>query len=278
MNKLIAVAVVLTVVMGCKAAPDKEVYIQLYSVRDVINTDLNGTITQLATMGYKGVEAAGYADGKFYGLTPEAFKLLIESNGMKVVSSHASRSLAENPAQTNWEETWAWWDVAIAAHKAAGMKTIVIPWMSTPASLTDLKLYCDYYNKIGERCNTAGLKLGYHNHAFEFSEVEGEVMYDYMLRNTDPSKVFFQMDVYWVVEGGENPVDYFKTYPGRFRQLHLKDEKELGQSGKVDFKSILKALEIAGTQELIVEVEKYSMEPLKSVKVSFEYLKELLKF
>ncbi len=277
MKKFISLVVVLTAVLGCNAAPKNEVYIQLYSLRDDIKTDLKAPIAKLAAMGYKGVEAAGYADGKFYELSPVEFKKLVTKTGMKVISSHTSRPLAGVPSQTNWAETWAWWDAAIAAHKAAGMKTIVIPWMPTPTSLSDLKMYCDYYNKIGDRCNAAGLKLGYHNHAFEFSKVEGEIMYDFMLRNTDPSKVFFQMDVYWVVEGGKNPVDYFTTYPGRFRQLHLKDEKELGKSGRVDFKSILREQKTAGVKELIVEVEKYSMEPIRSVKQSLEYLLPLLK-
>lgn len=277
MKKFIAFLVVLTAVLGCNAAPKNEVYIQLYSLRDDIKTDLKAPISQLAAMGYKGVEAAGYADGKFYGLNPVEFKKLVTKTGMKVISSHTSRPLAGVPSQTNWAETWAWWDAAIAAHKAAGMKTIVIPWMPTPTSLSDLKMYCEYYNKIGDRCNAAGLKLGYHNHAFEFSKVEGEIMYDYMLRHTDPSKVFFQMDVYWVVEGGKNPVDYFTSFPGRFRQLHLKDEKELGKSGRVDFKSILREQKKAGVKELIVEVEKYSMEPIRSVKQSLEYLLPLLK-
>ncbi len=276
MKKFSLLFVVLAIAMGCKASPRHEVYIQLYSVRDAVKTDLDGTIARLAAMGYKGVEAAGYADGKFYGLNPGEFKSLIEKTGMKVISSHASRPLADRPSLTDWDETWAWWDTAIAAHQAAGMQTIVIPWMPTPGSLADLKTYCDYYNRIGERCNAAGLKLGYHNHAFEFTSIEGETMYDYMLRNTDASKVFFQMDVFWVVEGGKNPVDYFSAYPGRFRQLHLKDEKELGKSGKVDFKSILRAREVAGVGELMVEVEKYSLEPIESVRVSLEYLNKIL--
>lgn len=259
--------------LGCSAQHKKEVHIQLYSVRDTIRADFHGTIEQLASMGYSGVEAAGYSDGKFYGMLPADFKAAIEKTGMKVISSHTNRQLAKNPSLTNWPEVWAWWDIAIAAHKAAGMSTIVVPWMPTPASLADLKAYCDYFNAIGERCNAAGLRFGYHNHAFEFTEIEGELMYDYMLNNTKPENVFFQMDVYWVVEGGKNPVDYFENYPGRFLQLHLKDEKELGKSGKVDFDSILNALELAGTKDLIVEVEKYSMDPLESVRVSLEYLK-----
>ena len=124
-----------------------------------------------------------------------------------------------------------WWDECIAAHKAAGMKYIVAPWMSVPKTLKDLKTYCKYYNEIGKRCKAAGLSFGYHNHAHEFQKVEGKVMYDYMLENTDPDLVFFEMDVYWTVRGQKAPVDYFKKYPKRFRLLHIKDEKELGDSG-----------------------------------------------
>jgi hypothetical protein len=174
---------------------DKKIYLQLYSVRDDINSDFKGTIQKVAEIGYTGIEAAGYADGKFYGLEPKEFKKEIESVGMEVLSSHAGRPLAENVAQTNWEEVWEWWDTAIAAHKAAGMKYLVVPWIPTPKTLADLKSYCDYFNQIGEKCNAAGLRFGYHNHNFEFVEIEGETMYDYMLNNTDPSKVFFQMDV-----------------------------------------------------------------------------------
>ena len=179
---------------GDSAKIDKKIYLQLYSVRDDINSDFKGTIAKVAEIGYTGIEAAGYADGKFYGLEPKEFKAEIENVGMEVLSSHAGRPLAENVAQTNWEEVWKWWDEAIAAHKAAGMKYLVVPWIPTPKTLADLKSYCDYFNQIGEKCNAAGLRFGYHNHNFEFIEIEGQTMYDYMLNNTDPSKVFFQMD------------------------------------------------------------------------------------
>lgn len=252
------------------------VYIQLYSVRDVINDDFKGTVGQLAKMGYAGVEAAGYNNGQFYGMEPEAFKKEIESAGMQVLSSHLQYRLADKPEATDWNAAWKWWDQAIAAHKAAGMKYMVVPAMPFHTKLADLKAYCDYYNEIGKRCKAAGMRLGYHNHAFEFKEVEGEIMYDYMLKNTDPELVFFQMDVYWVVKGGKSPVDYFNTYPGRFVQLHLKDERELGESGMVGFDAIYRNLKIAGTEELIVEVEKYSTgKPLESVRKSRNYLKKL---
>ncbi|SCD20495.1 Xylose isomerase-like TIM barrel [Proteiniphilum saccharofermentans] len=254
----------------------KEIYLQLYSVRDDIKSDYKGTVAKVAEMGYTGVEAAGYGDGQFYGLSPADFKKSIEEVGMEVLSSHTARPLADSVAATNWDEVWAWWDTAIQAHKEAGMKYIVTPWMPTPATLADLQAYCDYYNQIGEKCNAAGLRFGYHNHDFEFKEIEGQLMYDYMLNNTDPSKVFFQMDVYWVVKGGKDPVDYFNNYPGRFELLHIKDELELGRSGEVDFESIYNNAETAGAKYMIVEVERYTegLTPFESVKESYDFLND----
>lgn len=254
----------------------KEIYLQLYSVRDDIKADYEGTIAKVAEMGYTGVETAGYGNGQFYGLSPADFKKSIEEVGMEVLSSHTARPLADSVAATNWDEVWAWWDTAIQAHKEAGMKYIVTPWMPTPATLADLQAYCDYYNQIGEKCNAAGLRFGYHNHDFEFKEIEGQLMYDYMLNNTDPSKVFFQMDVYWVVKGGKDPVDYFNNYPGRFELLHIKDELELGRSGEVDFESIYNNAETAGAKYMIVEVERYTegLTPFESVKESYDFLND----
>ena len=202
-----------------EAKAKKDIYLQLYSLRDDIKADYAATIAKVAEMGYTGVEAAGYNDGKFYGLTPAEYKKSIEDAGLEVLSSHAGRPLAENTKDTNWEEIWQWWDTAIQAHKEAGMKYLVVAWIPTPKTLADLQAYCDYFNQIGEKCNAAGIRFGYHNHNFEFQEIEGELMYDYMLKNTDPDKVFFQMDVYWVGEGGKDPVEYFNNYPGRFEVL-----------------------------------------------------------
>jgi sugar phosphate isomerase/epimerase len=114
--------------------------------------------------------------------------------------------------------------------------------------------------------------FGYHNHAHEFTPVEGVLMYDYMLEHTNPEYVFFQMDVYWTVMGRQSPVEYFQKYPGRFTLLHIKDHKELGQSGMVGFDAIFNHLATAGTKYLIVEVEQYSYAPAESVKISLDYL------
>ena len=252
----------------------KDIYIQLYSVREDISHDFKGTVAKVAEAGYTGVEAANYADGKFYGLTPEEFKKEIEATGMSVLSSHTGLSLNADIQKTDWNAVWKWRDTAIQAHKIAGMKYIVTPSMPHLTTLADLKAYCDYFNKIGEKCSAAGIRFGYHNHNFEFSDVEGQMMYDFMLQNTDPKKVFFEMDVYWTVRGGQSPVDYFNKYPNRFELLHIKDNKELGQSGMVGFDAIFKNTDKAGVKYLIVEVEKYDFAPLESIKMSLDYLLE----
>ena len=258
-----------------KAKP--AIYVQLYSVREDVKDDFNSTIQNVADIGYTGVEAAGYKDGKFYDLTPEVFKHKIEGAGMKLLSSHAGRSLnRENPANTNWESIWKWWDTAITAHKAAGIEYLITASMPRLTSLEHLKVYCDYYNEIGRKCKEQGIRFGYHNHAFEFVEFDGVTWYDYMIENTDPDLVFYQMDVYWTVKGGKSPVEYFKKYPGRFEILHIKDEKELGESGMVGFDAILKNRAIAGTKYLVIEIEKYEFPPIQSIKLGYDYLVEIL--
>lgn len=253
-------------------SPQKDIYIQLYSVRDDIKADYDATIKAVAEMGYIGIEAAGYNDGQFYGMDPVEFKKTIEDAGMEVLSSHATHPLAPNPSESDWDAIWTWWDTAIEAHKAAGMKYIVAPWMPAPETIEALDIYCQYYNEVGEKCNAAGLRFGYHNHDFEFKEVEDEVMYDYLINNTAKDKVFYQMDVYWVLQGGQDPVEYFNKYPGRFDLLHIKDEKEIGESGEVDFEKIFTNIDNSGAKYMIVEVERYTGTPIEGVRESIDYL------
>ena len=278
--KFTAIIMALSLLISCQQKTtagdcpktEKKIALQMYSVRDDIGKDFKGTIAALAALGFKDMEAASYGNGKFYGLTPEEFKAEMDAVGLNSLSSHTGRSLADEVAKTDWTNIWEWWDTCIAAHKTAGMKYIVTPSMPTPKTLADLKVYCDYYNQIGEKCNQQGIRFGYHNHDFEFQTIEGEIMYDFMLKNTDPEKVFFQMDVYWTVVARKSPVEYFKTYPGRFELLHIKDHKELGESGMVGFDAIYRNVETAGTIYSIIEVEEYNYSPLESVKKSLDYL------
>lgn len=256
-----------------QAPVKKDIALQLYSLRDDISKDYAGTIKKAGDMGFTAVEAASYGDGKFYGKAPEEFKADIEAAGMKVLSSHTGRQLTEKElASKDFTEAMAWWDQCIAAHKAAGMSYIVTPWMEVPKKLKDLQTYCEYYNEIGKKAKESGIKFGYHNHAHEFQKVEDNVMLDYMIENTDPENVFYEMDVYWVVKGGQSPVDYFNKYKNRFALLHIKDNKELGQSGMVGFDAIFNNTDAAGVENLVVEVEQYNFTPEESVKKSLDYL------
>lgn len=257
-----------------EAPVKKDIALQLYSLRDDIGKDYDGTIKKAGEMGYTSVEAANYSEGKFYGKTPEEFKASIEAAGMTVLSSHTGKGLSQQElASKNFSEAMKWWDECIAAHKAAGMKYIVTPGMEVPKTLKDLQTYCEYYNEVGKKCKENGLKFGYHNHDFELkNKIEDKVMYDYMIENTNPEYVFFEMDVYWIVRGGQSPVDYFNKYKNRFELLHIKDNKELGQSGMVGFDAIFKNTDAAGTKHLVVEVEQYNFTPVESVKKSFDYL------
>jgi len=251
---------------------DKFVGLQLYSVRDDMNKDVKATVEKVGAMGYKFVEAAGFSDGKFYGMDPVDFKNLCETNGLQFLGSHSGQAL---PEEADWDKTMAWWDMCIDAHAAAGVKWIVQPSMSEEAynSLDGLKKYIEYFNVVGEKCKAKGIKFGYHNHSKEFTTLfEGKPIYDWMLELTDPEKVMFEMDLYWTVHGGKNPVDYFNKYPGRFMLWHIKDEKELGASGKMDFKTIFASEKKSGLKYGIVEVEKYDFEPLVSCKKSLDYL------
>ncbi|MDR1683684.1 MAG: sugar phosphate isomerase/epimerase [Candidatus Symbiothrix sp.] len=254
--------------------PEKDIALQLYSLRDDFGKDFAASIKAVSEAGYTAVEAANYNDGKFYGKTPEAFKAAVEAVGLKVLSSHTGRELnKEELANKDFSKALKWWDTAIDSHLAAGMKYIVTPWMPVPSTLADLQIYCDYYNAIGQKCKEKGILYGYHNHAHEFTEIEGKMMYDYMLEHTNPEFVFFQMDVYWTIIGKQSPVEYFEKYPGRFKLLHIKDKKELGQSGMVGFDAIFNHTDVAGVQFLVVEVEQYNYPPAESVKRSLDYLR-----
>ncbi|MCY4778271.1 sugar phosphate isomerase/epimerase [Sphingobacterium sp. UT-1RO-CII-1] len=261
-------------------AQKKDVAVQLYSVRSILGGDASSSqftdvLQKLSKMGYTQVEAAGYDNGKFYGVTPAEFKSIVESKGLKVLSSHVGRPLSAKEIESgDFSESLAWWDTAIAAHKAAGMSYIVTPWISLSKTVTELDAYCRYMDEIGKRAKAQGLSYGYHNHAHEFEKVEGkEVMLDYILKHTNPEYVFIELDVYWTVIGKASPVDYFHKYPGRFPLLHIKDEREIGQSGMVGFDAIFNNAKAAGLKHFIIEVERYSDNVEQSMKESIDYIK-----
>lgn len=265
------------------AKPKKEVCIQLYSLRTILDgVNKDGKVSEsytkllkdLADMGYTSVETANYDNGKFYGRTPQQFKEDCEKAGLKVLSAHTNRGLSDQElASGDFTEAMKWWKQCIADHKAAGMEYIVCPWMGVPKTTKDLLTQCKYLNEIGKLCKQSGIKFGYHNHSHEFQKVEGKTMYDVMLENTDPEYVFFEMDVFWTVWGQNSPVNYFKKYPGRFKMFHIKDYREIGQSGMVGYDAIFNNADKAGMENFVVELEQSEAPSIvDGVRISIDYL------
>ncbi len=279
-TKLLLSVIAATMLAACStiqaekkcSAPKKDIALQLYSLRaDVKKDGAIPTVKDVAKMGFTAIEAAGYKSGKFYGIEPEEFKKAVEANGIKVFSSHARVTLSKEEIESgDFSKSLAWWKTAIDAHKRAGIKYVVDPYQKFSDEKT-LKAYAKFFNQVGKMAKDAGLKFGYHNHAHEFQKVGKNVVLDYLIENTDPELVFFELDVYWVVRGQQSPVEYFKKYPNRFKLLHIKDHKELGESGMVGFDAIFKSLP-KSVEGIVVEVERYNFEPKVSVKKSFDYL------
>lgn len=248
--------------MQRRVLPQKEMALQLYSIREVLGDadkyakNHVDVFKRLKAMGYTGVEAANYGDGKFYGVSPEQYRKDVEAAGLKPISSHATRALNDKELKNHdFTAALKWWDEAIKAHKAAGMKYIVTPWASVPKTLKDAQTLCDYHNEIGKKCRAAGLLYGYHSHSHEFTKVEGQDWYEYFVSHTNPEYVFFQMDVYWAMMAQQSPTEWFRKHPGRFKMLHIKDKYVLGESGMVGFDGIFKYADKAGLQDLVVEME-----------------------
>ncbi|CAM4335290.1 sugar phosphate isomerase/epimerase family protein [Zobellia nedashkovskayae] len=252
----------------------------LYTLRDDMASDAKTTLQAVADAGYKYIEAAGYDNGKFYGMTPIEFKKTLKEMGLKPISSHQASVTLENA------------DAMIADVKAAGFKYFVIPIppmglftfqeegmvMGMTGGAENLAGILDI---LGEKCKKAGLKLLYHNHDFEFKKDEnGVVVIDYLLENCNPKYVNFQMDLFWVTKAGADPVSYFKKYPKRFKIWHVKDMNEDGWfapvgTGSIDFGPIQAQKKLSGMKYYMVEQDKtFTMKPLEAIKVSHEGLKK----
>ncbi|MDO6517959.1 sugar phosphate isomerase/epimerase family protein [Zobellia uliginosa] len=246
----------------------------LYTLRDDMASDAETTLGAVADAGYKYIEAAGYEDGKFYGMTPFEFKKKLKELGLKPISSHQGSVTLENA------------DAMIADVKEAGFKYFVVPvppmglftvdeetmTMGMTGGAENLAGILDV---LGEKCKKAGLKLLYHNHDFEFKKDEnGVVVIDYLLEHCNPKWVNFQMDLFWVTKAGADPVAYFKKYPKRFKIWHVKDMNEDGWfapvgTGSIDFGRILKEKKLSGMKYYMVEQDKtYKTTPLEAIKIS----------
>ena len=241
-------------VLSGASAQKKHMGIQVYSVKG-FETDVPGSLKALADDGYVSLELANYNNttGLVAGYKPAEFAALVKTYGMEVISSHA-RAKFDVKDEAG---TLAAWGKLFDDHKIMGCKYVVFPMNMWAGTVTGLKAECDLMNKIGDEANKRGIKFGYHNHNMEFATVADtkQLYEDFLIANTDPKKVFFEMDVYWITVGGQDPVAYLKKYPKRFQALHIKDEYVVGESGKINYQAIFKQFYKNGYNVWFVEME-----------------------
>ncbi len=258
----------------------KAVGLQLYSLRELLPKDPRGVIAKVAAAGYKEVETYGYsAEGGFWGMDSKAFKNLLIEHGLTAPSGHYG---IDKYIQDGSEEEL---NSFIAAASAIGSEYLTVPYLGDVLrqSADDYKKVAAKLNQAGALGKASGLKIAYHNHDFELKSWGDTTGLEIMLKETDPKLVDFEMDIYWVVRSGKDPVQLFEAYPGRFTMWHVKDmdkgnhEKniEVG-SGGIDFKTIFKSAKKAGLKHAIMEQENFDMEPYASIKQSQEYIKNEL--
>jgi sugar phosphate isomerase/epimerase len=263
--------------------------LQLYSVREQLPKDYAGTLKELAAIGYREVEAAGYYDH-----SAAEVKQAMDNAGLKLVSAH----YASDPLHAKFDEI-------LAFHHELGVTHLICSWpgknpahlkKSTPPekksvfTLDDWKWNADQFNKFGEKIQAAGIKFGYHNHSMEFHAIDGVVPLVELMRLTDPAKVSIELDCGWVIVGGADPIEYLHKYPKRINMLHIKDFKlgdtsassngdpkvtELGQ-GSIDNRPILEAAAKTGNiTHCFVEQEAFTVPPMQSLKIDADYMHKL---
>jgi sugar phosphate isomerase/epimerase len=237
--------------------------LQLYTIRDAMAVDVPGSLKKVSEAGYKYVELAGYSNGKFYGYAPADFRKLVNDLGMEVLSSHTqveAQGITLENAQKMAED-----------HARVGVKYCIQPWVVEEARTTVdswKKMVADW-NKVGEIMKKNGLQFGYHNHNFEFANVQGKIPYfDIMMPGLDKNLVTMEIDLFWTTKAGHDPVEIIKKYPGRFQLFHMKDMYTLEApffttvgvkdfapvgEGVIDFKRILAVKKIAGMKYMVVE-------------------------
>jgi sugar phosphate isomerase/epimerase len=252
----------------------KKIGLQLYTLRDTIGADPKGVLEKVASFGYKELETYGYADGKIFGMDFTEFCKFTKGLGMDVVSGHYGLDKIKGDT----------WKKAVEDAKKNSQKYMVVPYINEPdrKSIDDYKKICADLNAAGEVCNKNGIRFGYHNHAFEFETVDGQIPFDVMLKELDHKNVGMEMDIFWVVNAGQDPIKYFEKHPGRFEQWHVKDMKKDDRNknadvgtGSIDYKSIFAKASLSGMKHWYVEQESYPGAPIDSVAASAKFLKNL---
>lgn len=270
---------------GCgssTSAVQKPIGIQLYTLRELIGKNVMGTLKLVAETGFKEVETYGYDNGKIFGISYADFVAEVKRLGMNVVSGHyGTGQTTPDKVGTPVNE----WERAVNDAKAAGQQYTTIAGLDDAErnSLDAVKRTCEIMNKAGEISKQYGLRMAYHNHAVEFTKVDDQLIYDVMLAELDPSLVTMELDIYWMVFAGHDPLTYFKNYPERFELWHVKDmdrndrtkNSDVG-SGTIDFKPLFAAANQAGMKHFFLEQENFEDVPAKCIAKGYAYLKDIL--
>lgn len=253
--------------------------IQLYTLRDAMADNPRKTLQQLAAIGYREVESAGYQEGTFYGMKPKKFKKLLNKLDLGIKSGHCLTG-AQAPEQkgTIINE----WEMAVADAAEVGQEYLVCAYLFDfeRTSLDDYKKLAELFNKAGEVCNQYGISFAYHNHDFEFMEMDGALPYDILLSEVDAANMKMELDLYWINKANKNPFQYFEKYSGRFPLWHVKDMDDTEEqfftevgNGVIDWEPIFQAAKQSGMKQYYVEQDVCrNHAPIESVKISYEYL------
>lgn len=238
--------------------------LQLYSLRNEMAADFEGTLQKVAELGYKEMQFAGY-----HGRSPEHVRRLLDQLGLTSPAAHVSLNIVREDLEKQI-------DIA----RELGQKYIVIP--SIPADERTLSHYENHaktLNEAGKKCKEAGLTVAYHNHSFEFEMQNNKIGYDYLLSLTDPNLVSFELDLYWAVNADVDPISIFKKHPGRFPMVHVKDRNAQGQMvdvgrGIINFSEIFSHSDTAGIKHYFVEHD-YPDDGINSIAYSFNALSNI---
>lgn len=242
--------------------------VQLYTLRERLQQDFQGTLRDVADIGFEGVEFAGYG-----GLLPEAVRDCVKELGLVPVASHV-------PLHRLQDEL----DAVIREAQIIGIGTVVCPFIPEPlrGSENQYRELAQFFNRVGQACRRAGLTFAYHNHAFEFQLWRGRTALDLLYECTHPDLVEFELDVYWVEFARKHAARYIAQYASRCRLLHVKDMTgdeerffEVVGRGVLPWPLILGEAERAGVEWYIVEQDVCRRDPLESVRLSYEYLTSL---
>ena len=266
--------------------------IQLYSVRDEMKKDPLATLKALADMGYQYVEHANYVNRKFYGYSAIEFKKILNGHGMKMLSGHTV--MGKDHWDATKKEFTDSWKYTVEDAATVGQQIVISPWLDESLRKTydDMKRYMEVFNKSGELCKKSGMRFGYHNHNFEFTQsLNGQKVYDIILDSTDPSLVVQQLDMGNLYGTGADAYEIVKKHPDRFISLHVKDEIKSAKAENAHgeaYESTILGTGVAntraitdlgkksgGTMHFIIEQESYQgKSPLDCAKADLKVMRQ----